>query len=96
MADLSQTPRSAEHGHIEVVTRYECRVHASNRHAGYGTPVSVIAATRPEAVSKALDVGWSGFRGHGRVTIDKVTDEVVAIPAKVSTPPASTPEGGSR
>lgn len=55
---------------------FHIRVHASNRHAGYGTPMVILAATRSEAVERALDLGgWTGYeRRYGRVTIDKILD----------------------
>lgn len=59
----------------ERQARYFTRVHASNRHAGYGVPVEVLASTREEAVSRAISLGWSGRREDARVTIDKVVDE---------------------
>lgn len=64
---------------IRILTRYEVRVHASNRHAGYGTPVAVYADTKRAAVSRAIDVGWNGHRRDARVTIDRITQEVVVI-----------------
>ena len=60
------------------LSRYFARVHAMNRHAGYGVPVEVLAASRTEAISRAIDVGWGDFqRYYARVTIDKIVDEVV-------------------
>lgn len=55
--------------------RYECRVHARNRHAGYGTPVSVLATSTQDAVNRAVAIGWSGRPKDARVTIDSVHDE---------------------
>lgn len=56
------------------LARYFTRVHAENRHAGYGVPIVVLAATRREAVSRAIDLGWNGERRWAQVTIDRVDD----------------------
>jgi hypothetical protein len=60
----------------ERFARFHVRVHAENRHAGLGTPMVILAATRKEAVDRALDLGgWTGNqRRYGRVTIDKIED----------------------
>jgi hypothetical protein len=58
----------------ERYAKYHVRVHASNRDVEYGTPVEVIAASRTEAVSRAIDIGWSGYRRDARVTFIRVED----------------------
>jgi hypothetical protein len=58
----------------ERYARFRVRVHASNQHAGLGQPVTVIAKTRAEAVTRAIDLGWSGRREDARVTFDRVED----------------------
>jgi hypothetical protein len=62
----------------ERMARYFTRVHASNRHAGYGVPVEVLASSRGEAVVRAISLGWSGHRDDARVTIDRIVDEEVS------------------
>ncbi len=58
----------------ERLAKFHVRVHASNRHAGYGRPYTVIAATRQEAVNRAVDLGWGGHPSDARVTIDRIED----------------------
>ena len=60
-----------------VMTRYECSVHASNRHAGLGIPVTVFATSKQEAVHRAIAVGWAGPIRDARVTVRKVEQVVV-------------------
>jgi hypothetical protein len=62
-----------------VVTRYETRVHAKNRHAGLGIPVTVYADSKQDAVDRAIAVGWNGHVSDARVTVDKVAQEVVVL-----------------
>lgn len=56
------------------LARYFTRVYAMNRHAGYGTPVEVIAASKQEAINRAVDIGWAGRPEHARVRVDRVVD----------------------
>lgn len=68
---------ATEHGRPRLA-RYVTRVHASNRHAGYGVDIEVLAATRQEAITRAIDLGWGGdefSRRDARVTIDRVEDQ---------------------
>lgn len=58
----------------ERYAKYHVRVHASNRHAGYGTPVTVIARSRAEAVERAVEIGWNGRPRDARVTFDRIED----------------------
>lgn len=76
-----------------IVTRYDTRVHARNRNADYGTPVVVYATSKQDAVNKAVAVGWSGYRSDARVTVDRVTQEVVAIPQVAGAPTPSEEAG---
>jgi hypothetical protein len=64
--------------------RYETRVHASNRHAGLGTPVTVYANTRREAVDRAIEVGWAGAVRDARVTVLSITEEPIPPPPAAS------------
>ncbi len=66
--------------HVTIVTRYDVRVHARNLNATYGFRVSVYADSRQEAVDKAVAIGWNGHGRDARVTVDLVTQEVVAHP----------------
>lgn len=65
-----------------TVTRYETRVHARNLNADYGTPVVVYATSEQDAVNKAIAVGWGGHARDARVTVDRVTQEVIPIPVQ--------------
>lgn len=58
----------------ERLARFHTRVHARNLHAGYGSPVVVMAAVRQEAVNRAIALGWNGDPRNAAVTIDKVED----------------------
>lgn len=49
-------------------------VHASNRHPGYGEPLTVIAASRKDAVNRAVALGWSGNPRDARVTMNRIED----------------------
>lgn len=84
---MSSNERQApESGRVEFVTRYETKVHARNLNADYGTPVTVYATSKQDAVNKAVAVGWGGYPDDARVTIVRVTQEPVVIP------PATTSE----
>jgi hypothetical protein len=73
----------------ERYAKYYVRVHASNRNAEYGKPVTVIAQSRGEAVTRAIDLGWSGHRRDARVTFDRVED----IDPRECPHVTNTPEG---
>jgi hypothetical protein len=65
---------AAEAAPAPRLARYVTRVHATNRHAGYGVPVDVLAASREAAVTRAIDLGWNGRRDDAVVTIDRIED----------------------
>lgn len=69
-----------------ILTRYRVKVHASNRNSDYGVPVEVYASSQPEAVVRAIDVGWSGNRRDARVTVLDIVQEC-------HIPPAATDHG---
>jgi hypothetical protein len=54
--------------------RFHIRVYARNRRPETGEPVAVIAQTRREAVSRAIDLGWNGHRDDARVYVDRIED----------------------
>lgn len=56
------------------LAKFEVIVHASNRNTDYGEPLTIIAATRQEAVNRAVDLGWSGRSSDARVAIRSVED----------------------
>jgi hypothetical protein len=58
----------------ERYAKFHVRVHASNRNAEYGKPVVVVARSQSEAVSRAIDLGWTGYRRDARVTVDRIED----------------------
>lgn len=58
----------------ENLARYETKVHARNRNSDYGIPVTVYAKDRQAAVSRAIEIGWSGLRADARVTVIRVDD----------------------
>lgn len=58
----------------ERLAKFHVVVHAKNLHAGYGEPLTVIARTRGEAVTRAVDLGWSGRRADARVTFVRIED----------------------
>lgn len=58
----------------ERLARFHVIVHASNRHVGLGKPLTVIAATRRDAVHRAVALGWSGNSRDARVTIQNIED----------------------
>jgi hypothetical protein len=62
-----------------AVARYETIVYPMNRHKGYGTPVTVYASTKQEAINKAVTIGWGGYDRDARVSVESVT-EVHAAP----------------
>lgn len=66
-----------------ILTRYECIVHPSNLHAGYGKPVTVFADNQQQAVDRAIAVGWVGHARDARVTVRKV-EQVVVNPEDVT------------
>lgn len=59
---------------MERLARFHVIVYPSNRHAGFGEPLTVIAATRQEAVDRAVELGWSGFPRDARVKVRSVED----------------------
>ena len=54
--------------------KYETVVHASNRHVGYGIPVTVYADSVSAAKERAIAIGWNGDPRDARVTINSVHD----------------------
>lgn len=76
-------------GRIEFVTRYETKVHDRGLNSDYGTPVVVYATSKPDAVDKALAVGWGGDPADARVTVVRVVQEPVVIPSTCT--PGSDP-----
>lgn len=54
--------------------KFHVRVYASNRRPETGVPVIVIAQTRAEAISRAIDLGWAGQRLDARVYFDQIED----------------------
>lgn len=58
----------------ERLAKFHLVVHASNRHAGLGRPLTIIAATRQDAVARAIALGWSGHPSDARVTIQLIED----------------------
>jgi len=59
-----------------ILTRYKTKVHASNRNADYGLPVTVYASSRVEAIDRAIAVGWAGPTRDARVTLLSVEQVV--------------------
>lgn len=58
----------------ERLSKYTTKVGASNLNSSYAKPVVVYAASRSEAVSRAIDIGWGGHRRDASVWILKVED----------------------
>lgn len=58
----------------ERLSKYTTLVYPMNRHSGYGKPVVVIAASRQEAINRAVDIGWSGRDSDARVLVKSVED----------------------
>lgn len=56
------------------LAKFHVIVHASNRHAGLGERLTIIAATRQQAVERAIELGWSGHKSDARVTFRSVED----------------------
>lgn len=65
---------SEDERHGQRLARYECLVHAVNRHSEYGTPVSVLATSARKARERAIAVGWEGDSRDARVTVLSITD----------------------
>lgn len=68
-----------------ILTHYECIVHASNRHASYGHPVTVFASNVQEAINRAVAIGWHGNPRDAHVLVKKVEDVVVQQAAEEAT-----------
>jgi hypothetical protein len=58
----------------EQLAKYSTLVYPSNRHSGYGKPVTVYAASTQEAINRAVDIGWNGDARDARVKIQSVED----------------------
>ncbi|AOE44916.1 hypothetical protein SEA_TWISTER6_7 [Gordonia phage Twister6] len=69
----------------ERAAKYETIVYASNRHAGLGTPVTVYASSKRDAVNRAVAIGWSGRSEDARVKVKSVED---VPPQRNLVPPA--------
>lgn len=57
-----------------MTARYHVKVHARNRHAGLGIPVTVYADNRRQATRRAIEIGWSGEPRDAVVTVLSVDD----------------------
>lgn len=72
----------AFHGPEEVTTtgpkrglvRYEGIVYSRNLNPDHGTPVSVLAQNRQDAINRVVEVGWGGPASEARVCIDRITE----------------------
>jgi hypothetical protein len=56
--------------------KYETVVYPSNRHEGYGIPVTVYADSVKEARERAVRIGWGGNPRDALVTIKCVYDSI--------------------
>lgn len=57
-----------------MTAEYKTKVHARNRNSDYGIPVTVYAENRQEAINKAVDIGWNGYRRDALVTVLSVQE----------------------
>ena len=73
-AHLVSEKKTAPVEPAKPVARYETRIHARNRHGGYGKKVVVYATSQQEAVNKAIALGWIGRTSDARCTVDNVTE----------------------
>lgn len=53
---------------------FKINVCPNNRNWEYGRAVTVMAATRAEAITRAIDLGWGGRRGDVKVSVLSVKD----------------------
>lgn len=58
----------------ERLAKFHVLVHARNLNSDYGSPLTIIAATRQDAVNRAVDLGWSGHPRDAVVTIQRIED----------------------
>lgn len=56
------------------LTEFKINVCADNRDWSYGHKVTVIAATRDEAIDRAITLGWGGQRRDCKVAVLNVKD----------------------
>jgi hypothetical protein len=59
---------------MKRAARYETLVYPSNRHSGYGVPVTVYADNVSAAKQRAVQIGWGGHPPDARVAIQSVHD----------------------
>lgn len=75
----------------ERLAKFHVLVHARNRNSDYGSPLTIIAATRQDAVNRAVELGWSGHPRDAVVTIQRVEDVDPRECPRAATPTKETP-----